>query len=113
MAREDGYRLSAADVLGAADKDTVLALVNTPHNPTGAIISPDETGTLAAALAERRVPLIVDEVYHPLYFGARPPSAASMNNVLVMWATCPRRCRWRVCAWGGSSTPIPNGARSL
>ncbi|WP_394890950.1 pyridoxal phosphate-dependent aminotransferase [Mesorhizobium sp. AaZ16] len=84
MAREGNYRQSARDVLAAADGETVLALVNTPHNPTGAIMSPDETGTLAAALAERRVPLIVDEVYHPLYFGARPPSAASMSNVLVI-----------------------------
>jgi aspartate/methionine/tyrosine aminotransferase len=84
MAREDNYRLSAADVLGAADGETVLALVNTPHNPTGAIMRPDEIGALAAALAERRVPLIVDEVYHPLYFDAPPASAAAVDNVLVI-----------------------------
>jgi aspartate/methionine/tyrosine aminotransferase len=71
-------------VLTAVDGETVLALVNTPHNPTGAIISPEEIATLATALAERRVPLIVDEVYHPLYFDAERPSAAAVRNVLVM-----------------------------
>jgi aspartate/methionine/tyrosine aminotransferase len=71
-------------VLTAVDGETVLALVNTPHNPTGAIMSPDQIATLAAALAERRVPLVVDEVYHPLYFGAERPSAAAVDNVLVM-----------------------------
>jgi aspartate/methionine/tyrosine aminotransferase len=84
MAREDNYRQTARDVLAAADGETVLALVNTPHNPTGAIMSPDEIATLAARLAERRVPLVVDEVYHPLYFDRERPSAAAVDNVLVI-----------------------------
>jgi aspartate/methionine/tyrosine aminotransferase len=84
LAREDNYRQSARDVLAAANGETVLALVNTPHNPTGTIMSPDEIAPLAAALAERRVPLIVDEVYHPLYFDRERPSAAAVENVLVM-----------------------------
>ena len=84
LSRENNYRQSAADVLAAADKETVLALVNTPHNPTGSVMPPDEIRALAGALAENRVPLIVDEVYHPLYFGAQPPSAASTGNVLAM-----------------------------
>lgn len=84
MAREGDYRQSARGVLAATDGETVLALVNTPHNPTGAIMPPDQIATLAAALAERRVPLIVDEVYHPLYFDAERPSAAAVENVLVM-----------------------------
>ena len=84
LARQNDYLLSAGDVLAAADEETVLALVNTPHNPTGAVMPRDEIVRLAAALAERRVPLVVDEVYYPLYFDTAPQSAASIDNVIVI-----------------------------
>jgi aspartate/methionine/tyrosine aminotransferase len=84
MARENGFRQSAADVLAAVDGDTVLAVVNTPHNPAGTIMPRDEIASLASALKQKGVPLIVDEVYHPLYFGEPQASAASIGNVNVM-----------------------------
>lgn len=79
-----GYRQIAADVANAADGDTVLALVNTPHNPSGSVMTRDQVAALADDLAARRIPLIVDEVYHPLYFGSAQGSAASINNVITM-----------------------------
>jgi aspartate/methionine/tyrosine aminotransferase len=35
-------------------------------------------------LSERRIPLLVDEVYHPLYFGSERPSAAKVPNTIVI-----------------------------
>lgn len=79
-----GYRQNAADIANAADGDTVLALVNTPHNPVGSVMARDQIAALADDLAARRIPLIVDEVYHPLYFGSAQGSAASIGNVVAM-----------------------------
>ena len=79
-----GFRQRAGDVLAAVDDDTVLALVNTPHNPVGTIMPRDEIAGLASALEKSGVPLIVDEVYHPLYFGRPQVSAAAIGNVNVM-----------------------------
>jgi len=84
LPREDGFRQSSANVLAAVDGNTVAALVNTPHNPTGSVMPRAETARLAAELKARGVPLIVDEVYHPLYFGDAVPSAAGIDNVIVM-----------------------------
>jgi aspartate/methionine/tyrosine aminotransferase len=84
LRREGGYRQSAEDVLRAVDGHTVLVLVNTPHNPTGSVIERSEVGHLARALGERAVPLIVDEVYHPLYFGRDLGSTAGIDNVIVV-----------------------------
>jgi aspartate/methionine/tyrosine aminotransferase len=84
LSREHGFRQTAGDVLKAVDGDTVLALVNTPHNPAGTVMPRDEIANLAAALLRKGVPLIVDEVYHPLYFGAPQVSAASIPNVNVI-----------------------------
>ena len=69
LKRANGFRLDAETVLAAVNESTKLALVNTPHNPTGAVMSTSEAERLAARLEERGIRLIVDEVYHPLYFG--------------------------------------------
>lgn len=84
LSREHGFRQRAEDVLKAVDDKTVLALVNTPHNPAGTIMPREEIEDLAAGLQRKGASLIVDEVYHPLYFGEPQVSAASIPNVNVM-----------------------------
>ena len=84
LARDNSYRVMASDVRRAVDDDTVLALVNTPHNPTGAVVPRGEIAALASELAGAGVPLIVDEVYHPVYFGTPAQSAAQLGNVIVI-----------------------------
>ena len=82
--REAAFAHSAALVLGAVESDTRLVLVNTPNNPTGAVMDEEATAALASALAERGIPLLVDEVYHPLYFGPSVASAAKTPNAIVV-----------------------------
>jgi aspartate/methionine/tyrosine aminotransferase len=84
LQRAQNYRQTANAVLEAVNPATVLALVNTPHNPTGSVMDRAEIAALADRLAARGVPLIVDEVYHPLYFGDPQPSAADIGNVIVI-----------------------------
>jgi aspartate/methionine/tyrosine aminotransferase len=84
LRRENGFRQSADEVLRAVDDHTVLALVNTPHNPTGAVIERSEVERLAEALGARDITLIVDEVYHPLYLAGDLRSAAGIENVIVV-----------------------------
>ena len=82
--REQGFAQTADGVLAAVDSSTRLVFVNTPHNPTGTVMLPAEQRKLAESLAERGIPLIVDEVYHPLYFGERRPSASALPNTIVL-----------------------------
>ena len=84
LEREKGFTQTADLVLDAVDARTRLVVVNTPHNPTGSVMPLDEVVKLAAALDERRIPLLVDEVYHPLYFGAPMLSAATLPNTIVV-----------------------------
>jgi aspartate/methionine/tyrosine aminotransferase len=73
-------------VLAAVRESARLVLVNTPHNPTGAVMPPAEIARVAASLEQRLIPLVVDEVYHPLYHGASAPvrSAANIPNTIVV-----------------------------
>ena len=84
LERTAGFAQTAQSVLSAVDATTRLVLVNTPHNPTGSVMERSELEYLAAALAERAIPLLVDEVYHPLYFGRARESAATLTNTLVV-----------------------------
>jgi aspartate/methionine/tyrosine aminotransferase len=84
LLREEGFRQCSENVLRAVDQQTALVLVNTPHNPTGSIFPAEEVRHLAGELSSRGVPLIVDEVYHPLYFAEEQPSAAGAPNVIVI-----------------------------
>ena len=82
--RDTGYGQSADAVIAAVTARTVAAVVNTPHNPTGSVMQRAEIARLAGQLAGRGLPLIVDEVFHPIYFGSPQSSAAEIDNVIVV-----------------------------
>jgi aspartate/methionine/tyrosine aminotransferase len=84
LSKDEGFAHRADSILAAVDDRTRLVLVNTPHNPTGAVIEPAELARLASALAEREIPFVVDEVYHPLYFRTPVPSAARLPGTRVL-----------------------------
>lgn len=81
---EHGFAQTAEGVLLHVDASTRVVFVNTPHNPTGSVMPANEQRKLAEALAARGIPLIVDEVYHPLYHSAAVPSAAGLPNTIVL-----------------------------
>lgn len=67
----DGFHLDPADVAAAFGPRTRLLLLNTPHNPTGAVLTRAEMEMLAAAAVAHDVLVVTDEVYeHLLYDGA-------------------------------------------
>jgi aspartate/methionine/tyrosine aminotransferase len=84
MASESGFAQDPDAIVAATNSDTVAVILNTPHNPTGVVLARDRIETLAAALAARSIPLIVDEVYHPLYHSSPQRSAAGIPNVIVI-----------------------------
>ena len=81
---EYGFAQTAEGVLANVDAATRAVFVNTPHNPTGSVMPANELRKLAEMLAARGIPLIVDEVYHPLYHCAPAPSAAGLPNTIVI-----------------------------
>jgi len=79
-----GFSQTAEAVWSAVDASTRVVFVNTPHNPTGSVMPANEQRKLAEMLATRGIPLIVDEVYHPLYHSAPIASAAKFPNTIVL-----------------------------
>ena len=63
------FRLDPADVAAAVQADTRAILLNTPHNPTGAVLSSDDTKQLGKIAQAHDLWIISDEVYEELVFG--------------------------------------------
>ncbi|RSK37238.1 methionine aminotransferase [Hymenobacter metallilatus] len=65
-------------VAAALTPRTRLLMINSPHNPTGAILTPADLDTLAALLRNTDTLLLSDEVYeHMVFDGARHASVLS------------------------------------
>ena len=69
-------------IAAAMTPKTRAIIVNSPHNPTGTVWTPDEMQQLARLLESTEVVLISDEVYeHMVYDGASHISASSIPSL--------------------------------
>ena len=78
---EEGFAFRAADVAALVTPKTRLVIVNSPNNPTGAVIPPDEMEKLLALAERRGLYLLTDECYcRFLYDGRAPFSLGASGN---------------------------------
>jgi aspartate/methionine/tyrosine aminotransferase len=76
---EDGFQFRPDDVRGRLTPATRALLVNSPANPTGAVLAPDRLKALADLAGRDRV-LISDEIYHGLTSGPRDRTALEFTD---------------------------------
>jgi aspartate aminotransferase len=76
----DGFRLRAAQVEAAITPLTRLVIANSPNNPTGAVIPPDEFARIFEVCRKRGVWLLSDECYSHFVYGTGPYSVASISG---------------------------------
>ncbi|WP_405018697.1 pyridoxal phosphate-dependent aminotransferase [Kitasatospora sp. NBC_00070] len=75
--RAPGFRPDLDELRALITPRTRLLLVNTPHNPTGTVLTPDELRGIAELACAHDLLVITDEVYEHLVFaGAHHPIAA-------------------------------------
>lgn len=65
---EGAFRLDLDELRAAVTPRTRLILLNTPHNPTGTVLSREELAAIAALACERDLLVVTDEVYEHLVF---------------------------------------------
>jgi N-succinyldiaminopimelate aminotransferase len=75
--RPPHFRPDLDELRAKITKSTRLILLNTPHNPTGAVFSPAELEAIASLAVEHDLLVITDEVYeHLIYAGTHCPIVA-------------------------------------
>jgi N-succinyldiaminopimelate aminotransferase len=71
-----GFRLDLDALAAAIGPRTRVLLLNSPHNPTGTVLLPDELDAIAALCVEHGLVAVTDEVYeHLVYDGDHVPLA--------------------------------------
>lgn len=68
---ERGFHPDLDSIAGAVTPRTRVVWINSPHNPTGAVFTPDEIAGIAKICRRHDLWLVSDEVYEDLAF-ARP-----------------------------------------
>jgi N-succinyldiaminopimelate aminotransferase len=65
---ERSFRLDLDELRDAVTDRTRLLLINTPHNPTGTVLTREELSAIAELAVERDLLVVTDEVYEHLVF---------------------------------------------
>ena len=79
---EDGYRLMPGALAAAITPETRLLILNTPSNPTGAVLHREHLEALADVLREHPSLVVVsDEIYEYVMFGPKHVSFASIDGM--------------------------------
>jgi len=78
---EEAFQLSAAQVEEKITPQTKLLLLNSPHNPTGAVYDQEELKKIAQLLLKYQIYCICDEIYEKLiYDNAKHFTIASLSE---------------------------------
>src|SRR5918912_1397581 len=71
LLRFPDYTLEPGALAAAVTPRTRMILLNTPHNPTGHVLSETELAEVAAVAREHDLVVVTDEVYEHLVFDGR------------------------------------------
>ncbi len=84
MPAESDFGFDISHFRSQITERTKAAVVISPSNPTGRILTPDDLTQIAEALEGTGIWLISDEIYSDLYFGDRPRSASEFYDRTII-----------------------------
>jgi N-succinyldiaminopimelate aminotransferase len=115
---EGRFRLDLDELRAAVTDRTRLLLVNTPHNPTGTVLTRAELTAIAELAVERDLLVVTDEVYEHLVFdGAEHVPLATLPGMRERTVTIGSAGKtfsftgWKV-GWITSTAPLVTAVRS-
>jgi aspartate aminotransferase len=78
LREERDFRLDVNELKDLITDRTKLIILNSPQNPTGGILTRQDIEDIAAAIGDRDIPIMSDEIYSRLLFEGEPFSIASV-----------------------------------
>ncbi|HEY6272709.1 MAG TPA: pyridoxal phosphate-dependent aminotransferase [Terriglobales bacterium] len=76
-----GFRLTPEMIEHKITERTRAIILNTPNNPSGAVMAPEDFTAILRLASERGIYVIADECYVYLNYSGRPFSAGSVSDV--------------------------------
>ena len=106
------YRIDWDEVRRAMTGRTRLVVLNSPHNPTGAVLDADDLAELSAVLERSAAYVLSDEVYEHLVFDGRRhqsvashPALASRAVVVASFGKSFHTTGWKV-GWAAAPAAL-------
>jgi aspartate aminotransferase len=117
---EEGFALKADVLLAAVTPRTRGFVINSPGNPTGALLGEGEARILAAEAAKRGLWVVIDLCYERLIYDGVPHNLPkifgdAMRDRLVLAGSCSKTYAmtgWR-CGWIAAPKAVVSAANAL
>ncbi|HWZ45262.1 MAG TPA: pyridoxal phosphate-dependent aminotransferase [Candidatus Saccharimonadales bacterium] len=78
LREENDFRLDPNELAGLITDRTRLLILNSPHNPTGGVLSQQDLRDIAEAIGDRNIMVLSDEIYSRLVYEGEHHSIASL-----------------------------------
>jgi len=78
LREERDFRLDVDELASLITDRTRLIILNSPQNPTGGVVTRSDVEDIAAAIGDRDIMVLSDEIYSRLLFEGEPYSIASI-----------------------------------
>ncbi|MGH2356559.1 MAG: pyridoxal phosphate-dependent aminotransferase [Candidatus Limnocylindria bacterium] len=75
------FRMDVDEVASLVTDRTRLIVINSPHNPTGSILTDDDLRAIARVAVEHDVVVLADEIYGRLQYAGQPLSIATLPGM--------------------------------
>ncbi len=117
---DDGFKLRAEALLAAVTPRTRGIIINSPGNPTGALLDDAEARVLAAEASRRDLWIVIDLCYDRLIYDHAPHNlvkimADAMRDRLILAGSASKSYAmtgWR-CGWMIGPAPVVQAANAL
>jgi aspartate aminotransferase len=81
LREEMDFRLDVDELAGLVNNRTKLIIINSPQNPTGGVLTKIDIDRIAAAIGDRNIMVLSDEIYSRLIFEGEHHSIMSLDGM--------------------------------
>jgi aspartate aminotransferase len=81
LREEKDFRMDVAEVESLVTPRTRMVVINSPHNPTGSILTADDIHEIARIAKEHDLVVLADEIYGRLQYEDEPLSIATLDGM--------------------------------
>ncbi|GAC1460094.1 MAG: pyridoxal phosphate-dependent aminotransferase [Gemmatimonadaceae bacterium] len=81
LREEMDFRFDVSELKSLISDRTKLIIINSPHNPTGGVMTQKDVADVAAAIGERDIMVLSDEIYSRLLFEGKHHSIMSLEGM--------------------------------
>ena len=87
LREENEFSFDQDEFMSLLSERTRMIIINSPHNPTGGVLSNDDVDFISKVAKEKNILVLTDEVYKNIIYGAEHKSIYSvkgMNDLTVL-----------------------------